>query len=117
MPKKEMHTKLIIVISLIALVVIASGITVYFVYSNAHAHGMYQRSFMRGNFTFNNETLTQTISILNTESINNINSYCQQGMNMFYCRYYCTKINPDNQICSQLPMSHYNNNFTGAPPQ
>ena len=118
MPKKKKNSK-IIIIGIIILVVVCAGTFIYFSYSHFHKVSNQMR-FHRGNgnFTFNNETLNQATSFFNNgTNLQDIESYCQQSTNMLYCRYYCMKINPDNQICSQLPTPQYQRNFTGVPSQ
>jgi uncharacterized membrane protein YukC len=114
MPKKRKNSK-IIIIGIIVLAFVCAGTVTYFLYSHFH-RAPNQMRFVRGygNFTFNNETLSQTITFLNSNTnLQAMESYCQQSMNMIYCRFYCVGINPDNQICSQLPTSPYQRNLTG----
>lgn len=123
--QKKVSKKKFIIIGILVLVVICAGVTAYILYAHFHnaKHfnpnnpSSYQR---RGNFTFNNATLNQVTSYLNNNTdTQGMISYCQQTINMLYCRYYCMKINPNNSVCSQLPMQQYrmNSNYTGAPPQ
>ena len=97
-------------------IIISAGTMIYLVSSNS-VHRNYAgtgTNFARGNFTLNNETLTQTESMFSTASSqSDINSYCAKSGNMVYCRYYCYRINPSNSFCSGISMP----SGMGAPQQ
>ena len=122
MPNKKTSKKKFIIIGIIVLVVVCAGITAYIIYAHSHNsrhfnpnNPSYQH---RGNFTFDNASLAQVTSYLNSNTDTQaMASYCQQNINMLYCRYYCMRINPNNSVCSQLPTPQYRMNYTGAPPQ
>lgn len=109
--KSSKKTLLIIGIIFIAIVIIAS--TSYLIYSSVHKNSYHNQNFRQfRNFTLDNETLNQTVNYFNNATdIQSMISYCQ-GMNMFYCRYYCTQINPSNSFCSGLPQSNFSRNYS-----
>jgi hypothetical protein len=119
MPNKKTSKKKFIIIGIIILVIICAGITAYIIYTNSHNarhfNSIYQH---RGNFTFDNATLIQVTSFLNSNTnTQSMISYCQQSINILYCRYYCMKVNPSNSVCDQLPTPKYRMNYTGVPTQ
>ncbi|MFZ1970686.1 MAG: hypothetical protein WAU65_00690 [Candidatus Nanoarchaeia archaeon] len=105
MPKgKKISKKMVIAIAIVGVVIlIGSSFGIYlYLHDISHRSSYYgSRGNFRGNFTFNNETLSQTSEFFNNNSdIQTLQSYCQG--NMIYCRYYCTRTDPQNSLCNQL---------------
>lgn len=115
MPKrKKISNKMIIGIVIAGVIIVIGASFGIYLYLHEINHNNYtgNRRNFRGNFTFNNETLSQTSDFFNNNSdVQTMQSYCQQ--NMIYCRYYCTNVNPDNSLCSQLqfPQPPMNESF------
>lgn len=123
MPKEKKKSKglmiaIIIASSIIVIIAASFGVYLYLHEMSNHRFVSQRRS---GNFSFNNETLSQTAEFFNNNTnLQTLQSYCQQ--NMPYCEYYCTSINSENSLCSQLqlpqqpmnrsfyPMINYTNN-------
>ena len=101
-------------ISLGLVILISTGVIIYLISSNSINKFSNSNNFMRGNFTFNNETLSQTESFFaSATSQGQINSYCSQSGTILYCREYCTRINPSDSFCSGISVP----SGMGAPPQ
>ena len=92
MPKDKKTSKKAIIIGVVVGLVVIAGIFVgAFLYYSSMNHryvsGRYSPNEIRGNFTLNNETLSQTSDFFsNNSNIQILQTYCQQ--NMIYCRYY-----------------------------
>ncbi len=65
------------------------------------ANNIRKAGFGIGNFQIDEETKASILSFFNNASdINEIRSYC--GENRNYCFYYCSSINQNHDICSEL---------------
>ena len=104
-------------ISLLA--VLAIGSTAYLIYSHFYEKPAMQNfnrtgAGFRGNFTLNQTMISEIENFFSSNPDNqSLQNYCQKDM--MYCNYYCTKINPNNTACSDLPQPNFNR--TGAPMQ
>ena len=76
---------------------IIGGVGGYIITNNFHRAGFQGR----GNFQINEETKNKISSFFENKSdMNEIKSYCDQ--NRMYCVYYCTNINQNHEICTEL---------------
>jgi hypothetical protein len=111
---KDRKDKIIIGLSVAlgVVIIVSAGIIAYLLISNSQHRGYANTDFARGNFSLNNETLSQTENLFSTASSqSDISSYCAQSGNMIYCRDYCMRINPSNSFCNGIPATQY----PGAP--
>lgn len=104
---KDKKDKIIIGLSIaLGLITIISAGTIIYIISLNNMHGFSaNQNFIRGNFTSNNETLIQTEQVFsNAANQQDVDSYCTQSGNMIYCREYCQRINPSDNLCSGILM-------------
>lgn len=105
--QKKNKTKKIIVISIISFLIIAAA--GFFVYDNFikkdFRHGFNftgnYTSGRRGNYTLSETTQNQITSFFQSSpSSSEVQDYCSQ--NPMYCGYYCRKINPNDNACTEV---------------
>lgn len=67
----------------------------------------------RDNFQLDEKTKNEISSFFeSTTDISIIESYCNQ--NRFNCMYYCRSVNPNHEICSQMPMMRQGGDINGS---
>jgi len=101
-------TTIIIILAASFLVVIGLSVfgTLYFTGFLTH-----RGNFPRGNFQLSGTQADEVNSFFNSNpSLSDMQNYC--ASNRTSCFYYCRTINPNNEICSQLP--NYRNMTQGA---
>ncbi len=127
MAKKSSGKRIFVIAGIIALALVAAGSTSYLIYSHVHSQSRFRQgggNFSRGGFSLDNATIAQIENFFDSNPDNqSVQSYCQQ--NPMYCGYYCVKINPSNDLCSEIQMPGFNRtgmsagrpqeNMTGAP--
>ena len=106
MPKEKNNlNRMVIILMVTSIIAICAAATGFYLYFHEMNHYSYPR---QNNFSLNNETLNQTEEFFNNSTdLQTIQSYCQQKQTIMYCEYYCTKVNPEDNFCSQLQFPQF----------